>query len=95
MTGMRVFTDRPSQGPKILIIGEPGAGKTTQLKPLSTSTRLSTLSVEAKAGALAIGDLKVGSIRPRTWEDCRDIACAVGGPNPALPPSAAYSERAF
>jgi hypothetical protein len=47
--------------------------------------------VEAKVGALAIGDLKVDSIRPRTWEDCRDIACAVGGPNPALPPSAAYS----
>jgi hypothetical protein len=25
------------------------------------------------------------TMRPRTWEECRDLAVYLGGPNPALP----------
>jgi hypothetical protein len=31
--------------------------------------------------------VKVDTFRPRTWEECRDLACYLGGPNPALPPT--------
>ena len=40
-------------------------------------------------------DLKVVSVRPQRWEDCRNLACALGGPNPALPPAAPYSEAHY
>jgi len=55
----------------------------------------STAVIDIEAGLLAVADLPVASIRPRTWDECRNIACAVGGPNPALPPTAAYSEAHY
>src|SRR5262249_36856142 len=44
---------------------------------------------------IAVADLSVASVRPRTWEECRNLACALGGPNPALPPTVAYSEAHY
>ena len=55
----------------------------------------STLFVDIEAGDLAVADLPVASVRPRRWEECRDLACALGGFNPALPATAAYSEAHF
>jgi len=82
-------------GTKILIVGLPGVGKTSLLRTLRTKMLASTLFVDIEAGDIAVADLPVASVRPRTWSDCRDIACALGGPNPALPATAAYSEAHY
>jgi DNA polymerase III delta prime subunit len=82
-------------GAKILIIGPSGVGKTSLLRTLSTELLASTLFVDIEAGDIAVADLPVASVRPRTWGECCDLACALGGPNPALPPTVAYSEAHY
>jgi hypothetical protein len=79
-------------GPKILIVGPSGVGKTSLLRTLSAEMLATTLFVDIEAGDIAVADLPVASVRPRTWSECRDIAAVLGGANPALPPIAAYSE---
>ena len=54
-----------------------------------------TLLVDVEAGSLAINDLSVASVRPRKWMECCDLACALGGPNPALPATAVFSEAHY
>jgi hypothetical protein len=82
-------------GAKILIVGPTGVGKTSLLRTLSAEMLASTLFVDVEAGHIAVADLPVASVRPRRWEDCRDLACVLGGFNPALPATAAYSEAHF
>src|SRR5262249_26276524 len=82
-------------GAKILIVGPSGVGKTSLLRTMPSAMLTSTLFVDIEAGDQAVADLPVASVRPRTWEDCRDLACILGGPNPALPPTAAYSKAHF
>jgi energy-coupling factor transporter ATP-binding protein EcfA2 len=82
-------------GPKILIVGPSGVGKTSLLRTMSTAMLASTLFVDVEAGDIAVMDLPVASIRPRTWHECRDLACVLGGFNPALPASAVYSEAHY
>jgi hypothetical protein len=80
------------QGAKILLPGPTGVGKTT----LSRTTNLgSTLFVELEAGDIAVKDLTVATIRPRTWPELRDLAVVLAGPDPAKPPSACYSQAHF
>jgi hypothetical protein len=83
------------RGPKALIVGLPGVGKTSLLSTLPFEALSSTVLVDAEAGDLPIVGLPVPSVRPRTWSDCRDIACAIGGVNPALPADAPYSRAHF
>jgi hypothetical protein len=59
---------------------------------MSAKMLASTLFVDIEAGDIAVTDVQVASVRPRTWNECRDLACALGGFNPALPATAAYSE---
>jgi len=82
-------------GAKILILGPSGIGKTYLLNTLDHDLLSTTLFVDIEAGDQAVADLPVACVRPRTWEDCRDLACILGGPNPALPPTAAYSTAHF
>jgi AAA domain len=82
-------------GAKILIIGPSGVGKTSLLRTMSTAMLASTLFVDIEAGDIAVSDLPVASVRPRTWVECRDLACVLGGFNPALPANVAYSEAHF
>jgi AAA domain len=82
-------------GAKVLIIGPSGVGKTSLLKTVGDDLLPTTLFVDIEAGDLAVADLPVAAVRPRTWEDCRDFACLLGGPNPALPSSAPYSQAHF
>ena len=82
-------------GPKLLLIGPSGVGKTSTLHTLSAKLLASTLAFDIEAGLIAVSDLQFASVRPRTWDDCRNLACVLGGPNPALPATATYSEAHF
>ena len=83
------------RGPKVLVVGIPGIGKTSLLGALAPETLGETLLVDAEAGDLAVAGLPIASVRPRTWPEIRDIAAAVGGANPARPANAAYSQAHF
>jgi AAA domain len=84
-----------TNGAKILIIGPSGVGKTSLLRTLSEELLASTLFIDIEAGDLAVADLPVASVRPRQWSECRDLACVLGGPNPALPATVAHSEAHY
>jgi AAA domain len=79
------------RGVKALIVGPTGVGKTSQLRTLDPPT----LFVDIEAGDLAVQDLAVDTLRPRTWPECRDIAVALAGADPAVPDSACYSAEHF
>jgi hypothetical protein len=82
-------------GAKILINGLSGVGKTSLLRTMHAEQLARTLFVDVEAGDIAVADLPVASVRPRTWSECRDLACVLGGPNPALPANVAYSEAHY
>jgi energy-coupling factor transporter ATP-binding protein EcfA2 len=86
---------REKSGAKILVVGPSGVGKTSLLCTLNEALLSSTLFVDIEAGDIAVAGLPVASVRPRRWEDCRDVACILGGANPALPASAIYSEAHY
>jgi hypothetical protein len=76
------------RGVKAAILGKPGSGKTYLL---NTTSPVSTLFIDLEAGDLAVQGWPGASIRPRTWEECRDIALFLAGPNPALRDEQPYS----
>jgi hypothetical protein len=80
------------RGAKVLLLGPPGVGKTTQLRELDPSH---TLFLESEAGDLSVLDVPVDTIRITRWEDARDIACRIGGPNKSFPPTLAYSQAHY
>ena len=54
-----------------------------------------TLFFDLEAGDLAIEGWRGDTIRPRTWQECRDFAVFIGGPNPALRDDQPYSTAHF
>ena len=80
------------RGVKGCIFGKSGIGKTSLLWTLNPVT---TLFMDLEAGDLAIEGWGGDSIRPRTWQECRDFAVFIGGPNPALRDEQAFSPAHF
>jgi hypothetical protein len=80
---------REKSGVKMLMVGPPKIGKTALLYTLDPER---TLFIDFEAGDLAVKDWPGDTLRPRTWSECRDLACFLAGANPALPPTACYSQ---
>jgi hypothetical protein len=77
------------RGAKMLIVGPTGVGKTSLLRTLDPGT---TLFVDIEAGNLAVQDIAIDTLHPRTWPECRDLAVYLAGANPAVPSGAVYSD---
>lgn len=73
----------------IALFGPTGAGKTSLLKTLPPET---TLCVDLEAGMKSVQDWKGDSIPVRTFAEAVDIACLIGGVNPAADPNGFFSE---
>ncbi|WP_353274673.1 MULTISPECIES: ATP-binding protein [unclassified Wolbachia] len=82
---------KTTTGIKVVIFGPYGIGKTSLLKTISEPT----LCLDFEAGLLAVQDWQGDSISVRTWSQARDIACLIGGPNPALKSDQAYSQKHY
>lgn len=80
------------RGIKGCIFGKSGIGKTSLLWTLPAEN---TLFFDLEAGDLAIEGWAGDAIRPRTWQECRDFAVFIGGPNPALREDQPYSQAHF
>lgn len=81
-----------TKGIKGCIFGKSGIGKTSLLWTLPAEN---TLFFDLEAGDLAIEGWQGDTIRPRTWQECRDIAVLIGGANPALRDNQAYSQAHY
>ncbi|MDR1652852.1 MAG: ATP-binding protein, partial [Prevotellaceae bacterium] len=71
---------KSQSGVKMIIVGPYGVGKTSLLKTLDEPT----LCIDLEAGLLAVQDWQGAAITVRTWPEARNLACLIGGPNPAL-----------
>lgn len=79
-------------GIRVQIWGSPKIGKTSLLWTLPAER---TLVLDFEAGLLAVQGHPVDSIPVRSWPDARDLACWIGGPNPAMRPDQPYSEAHY
>ena len=80
------------RGIKGCIFGGYGIGKTSLLYTLPPE---STLFFDLEAGDLAVKEWQGDSIRPRTWQECRDFAVYIGGLSPAVKDNGVYGKAHF
>ncbi|MEO3475497.1 ATP-binding protein [Roseomonas sp. CAU 1739] len=73
----------------LALFGSSGVGKTTQLKTLPPAE---TICIDLEAGMKSVQNWPGDSIPVRCFEDAIDIACLVGGVNPAADPNGFFSE---
>lgn len=79
-------------GVKMLIAGRYGVGKTSLLRTLDPS---SVLFIDGERGDLAVQDVPADAMRPDTWPELKHLAAFIGGPNPAFPAEASYSQAHY
>lgn len=79
---------KETKGVKGCIFGKSGIGKTSLLWTMPADK---TLFFDLEAGDLAIEGWQGDTIRPRTWQECRDFAVFIGGANPSLRDDQPYS----
>jgi hypothetical protein len=79
-------------GIKGVIFGPPKIGKTSLLWTLDPA---STLFVDLEAGGLSVQGWQGDSIEVRDWTIARDVACFLGGANPAMRPEQTYSQEHY
>jgi hypothetical protein len=72
----------------IALFGPSGVGKTSQLMTLPPAE---TLCVDLEAGLKSVQGWRGESISIRTFADAVDIACLIGGTNPAAPAEGFFS----
>lgn len=84
--------------PKVLIAAPPKFGKTSLLRTCSQALLDRTLFIAIEPGEMAVqgiieepwkeckqtDPLRVASMRPERWSDCRDVACLLAGPDPSI-----------
>jgi len=80
-------------GIKGQIWGRYGIGKTSLVHTLAGE--FTPLVIDLEAGLLSIQDAPVDVISVRSWEEARDLACFIGGPNPAYRSDQPYSEAHY
>ena len=80
------------RGIKGVLTGISGIGKTSQLWTLNPQT---TLFLNLEAGELAVQGWPGDEIRIRDWERARDLACWIGGANPAMRDDQSYSRSDY
>jgi len=73
----------------LALFGPSGSGKTTQLKTLPAAE---TVCIDLEAGLKSVQDWRGDSIPVRCFDDAVDLACLIGGVNPAADPSGFFSE---
>ncbi len=83
---------KEERGIKALVVGPSGVGKTTLVRTMDSE---STLFMDLEAGDAAIQGWPIDVIRPRTWQECRDFACFLGGANPAMNEEQIYSQAHY
>lgn len=83
---------KEKRGIKGLILGEAGIGKTSLLW---TIPEKSALFLDLEAGDLAVEGWRGDALRPETWQECRDYAVYIGGPNPAHRSDQSYSQAHY
>ena len=71
------------------ILGPSGGGKTYLVRGLPARD---TLILDFEAGLMSVQDWGGDSIPIRSFTDARDMACLIGGINPAADPDSYYSE---
>lgn len=96
MTGLRIISvdERLAQkrGVKGVVIGKAGIGKTSLLWTLDPAK---TLFVNAEAGELSVQGWPGDMAELRTWQEARDLAAFIGGPNPAFRSDQNYSQEHY
>jgi hypothetical protein len=72
----------------IALFGPTGVGKTSLLKSLPVAD---TICIDLEAGLKSVQEWPGDSIPVRRFEDAIDIACLIGGVNPAASPNGFFS----
>jgi hypothetical protein len=82
---------REAQGKTTMaLFGPSGAGKTSLLKSLPPED---TLCLDLEAGLKSVQDWQGDSLPIRNFADAVDIACLIGGANPAAEPEEHFSKE--
>ncbi|PHK93863.1 AAA family ATPase [Pseudoroseomonas rhizosphaerae] len=76
----------------VALFGPTGVGKTTQLVTLPAEE---AICIDLEAGLKSVQDWRGDSIPVRCFDDAIDIACLIGGVNPAADPNGVFSEAHY